>query len=198
MEEAHCPWCTATEETSVNAQIECSRVDDMWPDGGCNELTRCLGASWCDAMLNWRGKYAKMKQKATVLMLAMWLEQNAKVFEGMSTPNAVLLAHVERVIMEQNMYTQKVYKSSIPRHNPSVNIWCSAPHGILTTYLSKSWTLIMLELRCLGESAPSSTCTWVHVPIILGRVWAPQLFWNLGTSQTWHYFSLVSSRQKLI
>lgn len=71
MEEAHCPWCTATEETSVNAQIECSRVDDMWPDGGCNELTRCLGASWCDAMLNWRGKYAKMKQKATVLMLAM-------------------------------------------------------------------------------------------------------------------------------
>lgn len=45
------------------------------------------------------------------------------VFNGTTTPNVVLLARVDRMILDHNTYTQQVYKSSVPRQASSSNRW---------------------------------------------------------------------------
>lgn len=56
-----------------------------------------------------------MRQRAAIILWCLWMERNDKVSNGTITPNALLLALVDWLILEHNTYTQKVYKNSIPR-----------------------------------------------------------------------------------
>lgn len=59
------------------------------------------------------------------------MERNANVFEKKTTPNEVILARVDCLVMEHNTYIQKVSKSSVPRHKSSANMWCASLLGVV-------------------------------------------------------------------
>lgn len=80
------------------------------------------------------------------MLWCIWQERNTKVFEDKTEPNEVLLARVERVIMEHNTYAQTMYKSNVPRHSQSINRWCPPPPGIVKLNLD---ALLNVE-GCIG------------------------------------------------
>lgn len=58
--------------------------------------------SCCDLVMAWKDEEPEVRQKAVNMAWIIWGERNLRVFEVKITPNAVLLARLERVVREYN------------------------------------------------------------------------------------------------
>lgn len=72
---------------------------------------------------------ATKHQRDAILLWLVWMGRNHKVFKGRTTPNEVLLARVDRTVVEQPLYFPCVYKSLVPRNSASAHKWLPPPSG---------------------------------------------------------------------
>lgn len=85
----------------------------------------------CNMVMRWKGAAGGIKQRAAFLAWVVWTERNLKVFEDKTTPNTILLARVDRLVLEHDKYSKRIYTRSLPRRRPSSSSWITPPVGVV-------------------------------------------------------------------
>lgn len=92
---------------------------------------------WFDLLMKWHD--VKLRQRTSILAWSIWLERNTKVFEGTTTPNVVILARVEWLVLEHNTYTKQIYAVNVPRHPSNSNSWSAPLMGVVKMNVDFPW-----------------------------------------------------------
>lgn len=129
--ETLCPWCEAAVESSAHALVHYPRVQELWVANEGRRVVNDVSRGWCDVLASWKNLGGTLQQHAASLMWCKWHERNKKIFENSETPNAVISAGVERLVMEQNTYSKQVYAVNVPRSPGSAASWRAPPPGVL-------------------------------------------------------------------
>ncbi|KAL2904116.1 hypothetical protein RDABS01_002826 [Bienertia sinuspersici] len=132
VEEASCPWCGQAEETMFHLFFECVKSRTLWVDCECGAM-RCADSSntLCDIMKSWRKIEGKVKQRGVYLMWALWADRNAKVFEGKTTPNTILVDRVYRWAEEYNRYAARIYAKKAVNGARCNKFWKAPAAGVI-------------------------------------------------------------------
>lgn len=121
-----------------HALFMCVRIKQVWLGSGCGEiLYENESESFCDVLVlvRWMDLDVKLVQCGCYLAWNLWEQHNSFIFEGKTTPLAIVIQIVFRHVEDFGLYSNRIYSGRRKQVVPSLIKWaCLGRSRLMLTY----------------------------------------------------------------